>query len=279
MAVRLAVAETTIINETKEYLVEQGVCLDAFTKRKNRSNTVILVKNISSSTEESDLLTMFSKFGEVGRVVLPPARTIALVEMPIQNEAKVAFKKLAYSKFKNLPLFLEWAPIGTFTKEYNAEEVKQTRENQIKEQVHIPSTPAEEIEDPDAMPVATVFVKNLNFETSDHGLKHAFEGLGGLRSARVVRKIDPKSGAKISMGFGFLEFLTKEDAMKCIKSMQGYKLDGHELSLKFSNSTAKANARKKEEDEDVKITGTKLVVRNIPFEATKKDLKQLFRYS
>ena len=31
------------------------------------------------------------------------------------SEAKTAFTKLAYSKFKHLPLYLEWAPSDTFT--------------------------------------------------------------------------------------------------------------------------------------------------------------------
>lgn len=31
------------------------------------------------------------------------------------SEAKTAFRHLAYSKFKHLPLYLEWAPDKVFT--------------------------------------------------------------------------------------------------------------------------------------------------------------------
>ncbi|RKO90546.1 hypothetical protein BDK51DRAFT_27501, partial [Blyttiomyces helicus] len=57
-----------------------------------------------------------------------------------------------------------------------------------------------------------------------------------------------------------------------------FKLDGHELQLKFSTATSKtgAESRKRGSDDPVKVTGTKLIVRNIPFEATKKDIRQLF---
>lgn len=70
MAVRLALAETNIINDTKEYLTEQGVSLIAFTssQRKNRSCNVVLVKNIPYSTCVDDLTETFGKFGTLGRV-------------------------------------------------------------------------------------------------------------------------------------------------------------------------------------------------------------------
>lgn len=214
MAVRLALAETNIISETKEYLEEQGVSLDSFTGKRTRSNTVILVKNIPAATEEDDLIKSFSEFGELNRVILPPARTIALVEYAIRNEAKVAFRKLAYSKFKGVPLYLEWAPEGTFIADYDPEKAAAKKSDSTKKIAAAP-----DIED--IPPAATIFVKNLNFETTDEILKNAFEGIGGLRSARISKKANTKyPGQKMSMGFGFLEFQTKEDAMKCIKTMQ-----------------------------------------------------------
>lgn len=216
MAVRLALAETNIISETKNYLEECGVSLEAFTTTKTKSPFIILVKNIPGSTEEKDLLDLFTPFGSLGRVVLPPARTIALIEYPDRNEAKVAFRKLAYTKFKGVPLYLQWAPLGTFISDFNADEQKKKLENSKKL--------AEKVEagiEEQETPAATVFVKNLNFETSDEGLKAAFGGLSGLRSARVATKPNMKyAGQKLSMGFGFLEFESKEDAMKCIKGMQ-----------------------------------------------------------
>ncbi|KAJ3261788.1 hypothetical protein HK103_004739 [Boothiomyces macroporosus] len=264
MAVRLALAETNIINETKEYLKEEGVSLDAFTSRKQRSNTIILVKNIPSSTEEEELRELFGKFGTLGRVLLPPARTLAVVEFLERNEAKVAFRKLAYSKFKNLPLYLEYAPVGTFVKEYDPEE--DAKQRKIKEKKNL--IKIEETEEAEELPpAATVFVKNLNFKTTDSGLKAAFEVMNGLRSARVSTKVNPKQpGVKQSMGFGFLEFNTKEDAMECIKTMQ------------FSNATGKVSTSRKRNSQNAeeREPSTKLLVRNLPFEATKKDLKQLF---
>lgn len=41
--------------------------------------------------------------------------TTGLVEFVQNSEAKTAFRQLAYSKFKHLPLYLEWAPDKVFT--------------------------------------------------------------------------------------------------------------------------------------------------------------------
>ena len=48
MAIRLALAETHIISETKKYLEENGIYLNAFESQvaKERSRTVIIIKNI-----------------------------------------------------------------------------------------------------------------------------------------------------------------------------------------------------------------------------------------
>lgn len=67
MAVRLALAETQIVNETKEFFEKHGIVLDTFGK-KERSDTIILVKNIPFGTTEDDMRELFGKYGEMGRV-------------------------------------------------------------------------------------------------------------------------------------------------------------------------------------------------------------------
>jgi multiple RNA-binding domain-containing protein 1 len=76
----------------------------------NRSKSVILVKNLPFTTSEADLVSMFGVFGTLGRVILPPTKTLALVEFLEAGEAHRAFKTLAYKRFKHVPLYLEWAP-------------------------------------------------------------------------------------------------------------------------------------------------------------------------
>ncbi|KAI9208070.1 uncharacterized protein BJ171DRAFT_490143 [Polychytrium aggregatum] len=296
MAVRVALAETNVINDTKQYLEDEGVSLDAFERgRKVRSDAIILVKNIPASTERAELVELFGRFGSLGRVVLPPAKTIALVEFLEQNEAKAAFRHLAYTKFKNLPLYLEWAPMGSFTKAYDPQEAAERQKAAqasktakgeakvaIMEELTTSKQEKEDVEADAGMPVTTLFVKNLNFETTEAKLEEAFRGVGGLAKVRVATKPDPKNpkGTRLSMGFGFVEFYNKNDALRAIKSMQGFTLDGHALQLKVSNAASRgqsdSSGKRRGDDANLEANGTKLVVRNIPFEATKKEIQALF---
>lgn len=72
LAVRMALIETQIINETKKYLEAEGVCLDTLglqgSKTVERSNTVILVKNIPYKTSVEDLEKKFNPYGQILRV-------------------------------------------------------------------------------------------------------------------------------------------------------------------------------------------------------------------
>ncbi len=61
------------------------------------------------------LQAMFGAVGELGRVVLPPTRTLALVEFLEAADARAAFRGLAYKRFQHVPLYLEWAPADIFT--------------------------------------------------------------------------------------------------------------------------------------------------------------------
>ena len=49
------------------------------------------------------------------RVLIPPAGTIALVEMVVPGEARVAFRALAYKRLGNSIIYLEKAPEGMVT--------------------------------------------------------------------------------------------------------------------------------------------------------------------
>lgn len=67
---------------------------------KERSKSIILVKNLPFGTTESEIWDVFSKHGGMGRVVLPPAGITGLVEFLEENDAKKAFTKLAYTKVR-----------------------------------------------------------------------------------------------------------------------------------------------------------------------------------
>ncbi|CAB0018109.1 unnamed protein product, partial [Nesidiocoris tenuis] len=93
---------------------------------------------------------------------------VAIVEFVEASEAKTAFRKLAYSKFKHLPLYLEWAPQCTF-EELKTETAEVGKGEEAKEEIdRKPLAPEDDIEIEED---TALFVKNLNFETTDDDLK------------------------------------------------------------------------------------------------------------
>ncbi|GMS97461.1 hypothetical protein PENTCL1PPCAC_19636, partial [Pristionchus entomophagus] len=122
-AVRLALAETRIVRETRDFLMNNGVRLDAFSRpATKRSDTVILVKNLPSGVLPEELQRMFEKFGDLGKVLIPPEGGVsALIVFGNSVDAKAAFSKLAYARFRTQPLYLEWAPGDVFEEEKKKE--------------------------------------------------------------------------------------------------------------------------------------------------------------
>jgi multiple RNA-binding domain-containing protein 1 len=121
--------------------------------------------------------------------------------------------------------------------------------------------------EPEATNTATLYVRNLNFSTTTERLTEAFKPLSGFRSAKVKTKIDPKRGV-LSMGFGFVEFNSPETATAALRAMDGHDLEGHKLQIKASHKGADAAEERRNEDAAKKAASTKIIIKNLPFEAS-----------
>ncbi|XP_046681092.1 LOW QUALITY PROTEIN: probable RNA-binding protein 19 [Homalodisca vitripennis] len=284
VAVRLALAETQMVSDTRKFLENNGVSLDAFNQApKVRSKTVILVKNLPAKTTASEIREIFCKFGELGRILLPPSGVTAIVEFLEPSEAKKSFHSLAYTRFKNLPLYLEWAPDDTFTDKgniKNPDKMEEDNDDKQKEDEKEGENKGEN-EDEDEIepePDTVLYIKNLNFNTTEESIKKHFSKCGRVASVTIARKKDPsRPGELLSMGFGFVQMTRQAEVNRALKQLQHSTLDDHQLELKRSNRTLQESAdanRKKSNVE--KQTGTKILVRNIPFQATQKEVQQLF---
>ena len=127
-------------------------------------------------------------------------------------------------------------------------------------------------------------MKNLSFKTEDPALsKHfraAIEKAGGTVRAIKVAKKKTKDGRMLSSGFGFVECSSESVARDVIKALQGSTLDGHNLVLQLSQGPNKASDGGKKDSSVAVAPGskgaTKIVVRNLAFEAARKDILGLF---
>ncbi|KAL4776988.1 multiple RNA-binding domain-containing protein 1 [Aspergillus nidulans var. acristatus] len=276
-AVKQAHAETHVIQETKAYFKANGVNLDAF-KQRERGNLAILVKNFSYGTKTEDLRKLFEPFGQITRLLMPPSGTIAIVAFARPDEAQKAFKSLAYRKLGDSILFLEKAPKDLFEADVPPQNpLAETKA--VSQGFSTADTFAADEGDDEVMATATLFIKNLNFSTTNQSLIEAFRPLDGFVSARIKTKPDPKNpGQTLSMGFGFADFKTKAQAQAALAVMNGYTLDRHALVVRASHKGMDAAEERRKEDTAKKIAArrTKIIIKNLPFQATKKDVRSLF---
>uniref|UniRef100_A0A8C0XFA5 Probable RNA-binding protein 19 n=1 Tax=Castor canadensis TaxID=51338 RepID=A0A8C0XFA5_CASCN len=299
VAVRVALGETQLVQEVRRFLIDNGVSLDSFSQAAaERSKTVILAKNLPAGTPAAELQETFGRFGSLGRVLLPEGGVTAIVEFLEPLEARKAFRHLAYSKFHHVPLYLEWAPVGVFsstapqkkepqdTPAEAAEGDKGTDSETLEgEKAAEKGTEAsttemekeeEEEEEDESSPGCTLFIKNLNFSTTEETLKEVFSKAGAVKSCSVSRKKN-KAGVLLSMGFGFVEYRKPEHAQKALRQLQGHIMDGHQLEVRISERATKPavpSARKKQVPK--KQTTSKILVRNIPFQANHREVRELF---
>ncbi|CAK7269527.1 Multiple RNA-binding domain-containing protein 1 [Sporothrix epigloea] len=291
-AVRQAVRQTSIIEETKDYFESNGVDLEAFKVSTKRGDTCILVKNFAHGTASQELRKMFEEYGPVVRVLMPPSGTLAIVQFAQAAHGRLAYSKMAYRRVNETVLMLEKCPDNllstsvsdvldtTTTTTADGAGKKKLVGSDLLDGKQEGATNEEETAADGSKTTSSLFVRNLNFTTTTEQLASLFSPLSGFVAARVKTKPDPKKpGQTLSMGYGFVEFRTKADAAGACQAMDGHILQGHTLTVKASHRGMQdAAAEQREADQAKKLAancGGKLIIKNIPFEASRTDLRKL----
>ncbi|CAH9138526.1 unnamed protein product [Cuscuta epithymum] len=289
LAVRTSLGETKVIEDTKRALSDAGIdvaLLEVSCGKNNnalKKSRVILVKNLPYCSSESELAEMFGKFGNLEKVVLPSTHTLALVIFVETVDAHACFNALRYKCYKGAPLYLELVPECILNKttlipggdSSNNSVMVDRDSNRVLLNQQVKEDMTDFDVDHDKIESRSVYIKNLNFRTSDDELKKHFtdrmtEGI--IFSVTIKKRI--KDGKIVSMGFGFIEFDSVDTALKIYKDMQGTVLDQHALTLQLCQAKKdELNGHKK----FGRVKGSKkLIVKNVAFESTEKDLRQLF---
>lgn len=276
-AVKQAIAETHIITETKAYFAAHGANLDAF-KSQKKGDVAILVKNIPFGTSLEELRKLFEEAagGNVLQVLMPPSKTMAIVHFSQPVACRTAFAKLSYRRLGSSILFLEKAPENLFADQQSIAQAQEDRPAGV-QKVSATDLLGREGDQDDA-DTTSLYVRNLNFDTTTAQLTEAFDSLDGFVKAQVKTKLDPKKpGQVLSMGFGFVHFRSKAQAEAALKVMDGHVLDGHTLGVKASHKGVDAAEERRRDEKAKKGAGqrTKIVVKNLAFEASKADLRKL----
>nr|CAD2133471.1 unnamed protein product [Meloidogyne enterolobii] len=244
-AVRLAMAETRLVRETKKFLLDHGVKLDVFSNTNStakRSKTVILVKNLNGKPGGSEELNrIFSRYGKIKNVVMPPDHGIsALVEMSNELDAKKAFETLSYSKRFSItdgrPLYLEWAPIDVFDENHKSRQesndltkISADSENNEENEEESPSTTNQK-KDEEEKERTKILVRNVPFQANPKEISQLFSAFGELKFVRI-----PKKPGGEGRGFCFVEFISPADAKRAMETlMHSTHLYGRRLVLEWA---------------------------------------------
>jgi len=82
-----------------------------------------------------------------------------------------------------------------------------------------------------------VFVGNLSFKTRESELAHAFSQAGA-----VVKNSNIITRGPRSLGYGFVEFNTEEDAVKAVTAMNKKTIDGREINVELAKPRVEPQA-------------------------------------
>lgn len=74
-----------------------------------------------------------------------------------------------------------------------------------------------------------VFVGNLSFKATTEELRREFDTVGKVVNANII------SRGNRSLGYGFVEFNTEEDANKAVTAMNKRKIDDREINVEIAN--------------------------------------------
>lgn len=84
-----------------------------------------------------------------------------------------------------------------------------------------------------------IYVGNLQWEVSDSDLRELFAPVGGIENVEVVH--GPEGRSK---GFGFIEFITPEDAELAVHTLNNHELKGRKLVVQLAREKEKHRMRR-----------------------------------
>ncbi|CAL8070382.1 unnamed protein product [Calicophoron daubneyi] len=304
VAVRLAHGEAQLVAELREFLQKNGVQLESFEQgdssavsdstavkkdgRRDRlearssstfrqlSGTAFLIKNLPVGTTEAEVRDLLkqhtrgmrqenserkSRFYPT-RVIVPPLGITAIVEYPLSQQARLVYRSLAYEPFKDSILYVQWLPNGALKpqqKNSKREDVKMKQENAEQEFELITSLPTDHREERMSTEDSKSR-KRAGDDESEFDSKPKKPKQRNYQSKKERLKQQQKQAAD-------------EDV-----SVEANETTGAPDSTKENQSDGEAtNNAKTDESEKPAPTKPVLLVRNVPFQATLKELTELFQ--
>lgn len=231
----------------------------------------LLIRNMPADTTENTLRSLLSSCSVVPvRLVVPPSGIIAVVELATPAIARQAMRALSYAKLGKDIILAEKAPLGIWTPPVAKTEGKQS-ETALAASSHTVDTDEASARNPSS----TLYLKNLAFQTDVSDLKPLFAPMTGFVSLRLAKATNP---ANRNGGYGFAAFANAKAAKFAVEMLRGTVVNGRVLDCQPAGIDKSGHVEPGAKD-NAASTSTKLVIKNLAFEANKGDLQRLLRWS
>lgn len=215
--------------------------------------------------------SLLSSFENVRRILVPPAGTVALIDCGSPDTATKIASSLAYRKLGNSVIYVERAPAQVWKDVEYTDNVQNTVASQDSRHLALDRTSPSAAE-PTAF-TCTLFVTRLPPNSSTATFKGLFQDLPGFTHVKLLhnRSTDTKPLPFLS---GFVTFTSSDHAQRAKKAMNGHVIDGQTLLI----TEAKGAAEQRNISPSPRKQSTKILVKNLPFETKKEELRQIIRY-
>ena len=262
-AVRAAIAETEVIAQTRDWLIQQGIDAAGFERTGKsiltasttlaRSKTVIIIKHLPPDVELDSLRFMFTRNGEtLTKFLVSPSKTVAIAQFADEGSAKRSFNANAFRKYKAVPLYLEWAPENLLTKntsdDHNARQEDAHQDDAHKEDAQEDTPIIEKSAARHSQPIignklsevmadsTRLCVRNVAFEATSKDIRKLFSAYARVVAVRLPTKVasagDASTGIrKQHRGFAFVEFASQAEMRKAFDALRDTHLYGRKLVL------------------------------------------------
>ena len=292
LAVKLSIGEAEIINEAKESLSQQGVHVSLLERAANsagpdpdrketlqRSSTTLLLKNLPYSAKRDEIASICERSGSLLRLVLPSTGMIAIADFADAADAKKAFKKLAFRKFGSKPIYVDFAPVNTLAAADSMQTAAAGKAQTTREITTATLEPAEAGHGFDQEAESrTISVKNVPVNAASDQIRSLVEragAVGGVQSVRLESERNLRSSKQATVE---LSRSCKTSASAVAKALTGSSLGARQLYARVKPTVdALTEVADGVGGADAKLQEPKLLVRNVPFEAKKSEIRELFK--
>lgn len=198
---------------------------------------------------------------DIVRLLLPPAGSISVIQLQNSLQATKALKSLSYLKLGKSIVYARSLSDDIWELEETSDDL-----NSVVHQ----SVCSKSIEADHSGKIA-LFVKNINFASTTQEVEAVFCDLPGYISLSLANSKQVPEGRH--SGYGWVAFTDWPSADNAMRLKDGHVLDGYALVCKQSERKIRPT-----NDDDSIASGansTKIVIKNLPFEANKTDLSKL----